>query len=122
MIVFKESTRFKTFSAPLAWMLDCLFRLEQNRPLCTPEAITITSVNDSTHSEGSRHYTDEAIDIRSHNFPDKLCKMTFVQLYQNMLNSHPHLPGCFYVFLEDEGKDNEHFHAQVKKGMRFDWV
>ena len=43
-----------------------------------PWDVTITSVNDSKHMEGSKHYSGEAIDIRSKNFPSKRDKQEFV--------------------------------------------
>ena len=122
MIQFKSSVRIITYSPALNWILSCLYQLDQNRPVCTPELLTVTSINDSSHADNSRHYKDEAVDIRSKNFSAMINKKTFIQLFQNMLNSHPALPNRFLVMLEDEGKDNEHFHAQVKKGMQFDWV
>lgn len=122
MITFKENVRFKVLSPSLTWMITCLHQLDQNRPVCSPEELTITSVNDSVHTENSKHYKNEAIDIRSHNFSALINKKTFLHLFENMLNTHPALPNRFVILLEDEGKANEHFHVQVKKGMIFDWV
>lgn len=70
----------------------------------------VTSANDSAHGKGSRHYADEAIDIRSHNFRSRAAKRTFREWYEVALGPQ------FRVLLEGEGTANEHFHAQVRKG------
>jgi hypothetical protein len=75
--------------------------------------LVITSMNDSTHGENSRHYTNEAIDIRSHNFPNREMKRLF------RVELEKHLGPRFRVLLENVGTSNEHFHVQVKKGMQF---
>ena len=75
--------------------------------------IVITSINDSTHSENSRHYRNEAIDIRSKNFPSREVKRNFRAKYEEMLGPK------FRVLLENEGTENEHFHTQVKKGHHY---
>lgn len=120
MIVFKENVRIKEFSASLEWMLHCLFELVRNRPSFVPVSVMVTSINDSVHSSASKHYTDDAIDVRSHNFLSQQDKQNFLSLYINMLNSHPMLRDHFWGFLEDPGTENEHFHIQVKKGLSFE--
>ena len=68
--------------------------------------MTITSANDSKHMKGSKHYTYEAIDIRSKNFPSKRAKQEFLTSVLLRLG-----PG-YEMFLEHEGKVNEHFHLE----------
>lgn len=76
-------------------------------------SLVITSINDGNHSPNSRHYTDEAIDVRSRNFPSEESKQLFRQELELFLG------GKFRVLYENAGTDNEHFHIQVRKGMRF---
>lgn len=103
----------------LAWMFYTLTDIEKLSGYGFPELIVVTSVNDSTHSKNSKHYTNQAIDIRSHNFPNSKAKEMFRSLLEQHLNNHPRLPKRFRVLIEDEGKDNEHFHCQVAKGKQF---
>lgn len=76
--------------------------------------LVVTSGNDSRHGEFSRHYSSEAIDIRSHNFLSRARKRDFRLWYEADLGAQ------FRVLLEAEGTPNEHFHAQVRKGLIFD--
>lgn len=85
----------------------------------TPDEIVITSLNDSLHMKNSRHYSDEAADVRSHNFSTKESKANFRVRLLSLLNSHPDDPNKFTVILENEGAPEEHFHVQVRKGMSF---
>ncbi len=101
------------------WMLQCLFEISRQPSNDMPKDIVITSGNDSGHGENSRHYRNEALDVRSKNFGSRVSKLNFKNRLQNMLNSHPEYPNCFTVLFEYEGQDNEHFHVQVKKGMQF---
>ena len=68
--------------------------------------VTITSGNDSKHKKGSKHYTDEAIDIRSKNFPNKRAKQDFMAAVLLRLG-----PG-YDMILESEGQPNEHVHLE----------
>lgn len=111
-IQFKEGVRFKRWSRALAKMLSIL-SLVQNRYEWTPEIITVTSVNDGQHMVGSKHYIDEAIDIRSKNFTDPTDKLMFISVLREELG------GQFTVIFEHQNTDNEHFHVQVRKGIVF---
>lgn len=65
----------------------------------------VTSGNDKVHARGSKHYTDEALDIRTKHLskPDK----------HNLKNELKRRLGRDYdVILEDEGGVNEHIHAE----------
>ena len=68
--------------------------------------ITITSGTDGTHMKGSKHYTLEALDIRSKTFPSPLSKRTFMREVLARLG-----PG-YQMILEQEGKPKEHFHLE----------
>lgn len=115
-IVFKENCRFKTFSPTLQWIFECLWKVKDNAGVDT---ITVTSVNDSRHSTDSRHYRDEAIDIRSKNFLGLDAKRKFAARLDELLNSHLTDPEKFIVIFESEGTINEHFHVQPRKGQSF---
>jgi hypothetical protein len=66
--------------------------------------MTITSVMDGVHKEGSKHYDGMAFDLRT--------KATGLaaRLYQSVREA---LAGAGYdVILEDLGGDNEHIHVE----------
>lgn len=120
-IKFKENCRFKTWSPALHWIFTVLKELCRDGDNL-PSELVITSVNDSVHKVGSRHYTDEATDIRSKNFSTMAAKTGFARLLQAQLNAHPLESNRFVVLLESVGTQNEHFHVQVKKNARFTGV
>jgi hypothetical protein len=115
MIRFKSSgVRLNFSSEPIRRLLRTLGTLDAlharaSRSLYDGD-IVVTSGNDSTHGAGSRHYTDEAIDVRTHNFTSRQAKRDFRQRWEEALGPQ------FRVLLEGEGTPNEHFHAQVRKG------
>lgn len=97
---------------PIARMVRVLTELAvdlEGRGLWTGDLV-ITSGNDSRHGANSRHYVDEAIDVRSHNFASRAAKREFRATFEAALGPQ------FRVLLECEGTANEHFHAQVRKG------
>jgi hypothetical protein len=74
--------------------------------------LTITSGTDCEHSgPDDPHHRGEAYDIRSHDLPDKQLALATLMTFLGDVR--------FYAFLEDEGTENEHIHAQVKKGTVF---
>jgi hypothetical protein len=111
-IAFKENVRIKIYSRAIREILDALFEL-QNLYDWLPDLV-VTSCNDGTHKPGSRHYTNEAMDVRSKNFKSNKEKRDFVNALQTYLGSK------YTVLFESEGMDNEHFHIQVKKGISYD--
>lgn len=126
MITFKENVKFVKLTPALVWMLYALEEFHREYTGIQPDTIVITSVNDSRHLPNSRHYQDEALDIRSKNFPTLDSKRVFRKTFESFLNKHPLLDSYtpirtnkFRVILESEMSDNEHFHAQVKKGASF---
>lgn len=126
MISFKETVRFSKLTPSLVWMLYALEEFHRGYTGPQPDEIVITSVNDSRHMPGSKHYTDEALDIRSKNFPNQIAKQQFRKAFESFLNNHPILTSYtpervnkFRVILESEMGVNEHFHAQVRKGASF---
>lgn len=100
------------------WTLTVLAQLSETL-LGLPSELVVTSINDSKHMMGSRHYTNEAVDVRSKSFQSQISKEKFRGAFEDALNRHPTDPNKFRVLFEDEGTDNEHFHAQVKKGAIF---
>lgn len=119
MVRIKSSAvRLNFASEPIRRLLRALgevdaehrLRVQQNAQVLYDGDLWVTSGNDSTHGTGSRHYSDEAIDVRSHNFRSRMAKRYFREWYERTLGPQ------FRVLLEGEGTDNEHFHAQVRKG------
>lgn len=68
--------------------------------------IVITSGNDSKHMNNSLHYTGDALDVRSKEFTSKEAKLNYIEAVIDRLGH------SFQGILEDEGKDNEHFHFE----------
>lgn len=127
MIKTKSSNvRLVGLTAGLAWILYALEEFHRSSTLAMPEHLIITSINDGVHSPNSRHYTNEAIDIRSHNFSSREAKRAFRQSFEEFLNYHPILTSYipirnnkFRILFENVGKTNEHFHVQVLKGESY---
>jgi hypothetical protein len=127
MIIFKPTVRIGKLTPAIKWILDCLYEIDSAGHEYVPKEIWITSANDSVHSYNplSRHFTDEAVDVRSLNFRNRDCKMKFVRMLSSLLNSHIDDPNKFTVLFEEdkphtEYVETEHFHVQVRKGMRFE--
>lgn len=115
MVRFKSANVRARFHRPaIAYMLAVLSRLDRelHETHAAPYTgdLVVTSINDSTHGKTSRHYVDEAIDIRTHNFRGRADKRAFREVYEADLGWQ------FRVLLEAEGTPNEHLHAQVRKG------
>ena len=68
--------------------------------------ITVTAGMDGQHMTGSRHYTGEALDVRSKNFATKGLKAEFLVRVLKRLGMK------YQGFLEGEGTANEHFHFE----------
>lgn len=105
----KDSVRCDGISPALCWIFWCLNEYARQSQI----PIIITSISDGKHVVGSRHYSLEAIDIRSKNFPTRESKREFRSRFELILGEQ------FRVLLESEGRANEHFHVQVKKGMEY---
>lgn len=104
MLQFKSGVRIELTSTAMQRLLFTLADIA----IQDDKEYVVTSGNDSSHAVDSRHYTNEAIDVRSH---------AFTSSYKRDLRSRfeAALGPQFRVLLEDEGKPNEHIHAQVKK-------
>lgn len=115
MILTKSAkVRLKVLSPALAWIFYRLELFHSQKLARQPENLTITSINDGVHSPNSRHYTDEAIDIRTHNFESTEQKRIFASRLEEYLGVTK-----FRVLLENVGQSNEHIHVQVRKGETF---
>jgi len=115
-VVCKPGVTFKGFTWGLVRILDVLVHIARAFPEWFPDGqLDITSANDSTHSKVplSRHYTNEAMDIRSHDLAEDV-KDRFLITLSRMLG-----PG-FMVQIEDRGQPNEHIHVQVARTWSFD--
>jgi len=119
LIAFKAGVRLKRVNKALSFMLNVILHTH-TVSTSVPKVLVVTSINDGKHQKNSRHYTNEAIDLRSKNFPSKNSKSRFRKSLEDELNA---LSGkdkpMFRVLLEHLGKVNEHFHIQVKKGEKF---
>lgn len=67
--------------------------------------LMITSGNDGDHMVGSKHYTGEAFDARSHD-------ITANEKHQILDQAKTLLEPEFDIILESEGTENEHFHLE----------
>lgn len=112
MLTCKDTVRFKRFTPALLQMLAVLGALAATYS-AAPDPLVITSANDSTHDPHSRHYTDEALDLRTHNFMSPTAR----HLFQTALIAR--LGPQFTVLLENEGGPEEHLHVQVRRGMTY---
>lgn len=110
MIYCKPKVVFSGFTPGLVRILVCVDVLARE----FEESVMITSGSDGTHSNNppSRHYSMEAIDLRSKNFTHER-KVLFMARFQQLAGPK------FTILLEDEGLPNEHFHLQVKKGLQY---
>lgn len=112
MLTFTPTVRLKRLTPALKTILDVLYALDGSAAWFPPDLV-VTSLNDSKHGTGSRHFVDEAADVRSHSFASAVDRRAFRELLANRLGPR------FTVLLEDEGLPNEHFHIQPKKGTTF---
>lgn len=69
-------------------------------------SITVTSGNDSVHMKNSKHYSNEALDLRTKDMTKKT-KRAFMDNLQDRLGPR------YQLILESEGKVNEHLHCEL---------
>lgn len=102
----KPSVRFKAFTPALLRILRAVHTV-------APGSV-ITSANDSTHGPHSRHYTDEAIDLRTKDLPTLQAKKDLAAALRAELGP------AFTVLFESPGGEQEHLHLQPKKGTSYE--
>ena len=109
MIRFKSEVKLDFTSPAICHILYNLSKVSKINDV----DLTITSGNDSTaHARDSKHYTNQAMDVRSHDFEPNMKTLIFEEIKKE-------LGSRFFVDLENEGGPNEHFHIQVRKGGTF---
>lgn len=112
MVITKSSlVYFDVLTPAMVSIFRALLYMDTKYTGIKPDKLVITAMSNGTHSPNSRHYTGEALDLRSHNFPTRISKRDFRFALEERLGP------SFRVLLESEGTPNEHFHIQVRKGM-----
>ena len=96
----KDATVVFDAQAPL---LYALWRIELVMRAYGP--VTVTSMKDGKHSVNSLHYSGMAVDIRSKHLSQEDSRKVFFALRND-------LGPDFDVLLENEGKENEHYHVE----------
>lgn len=112
MLTTKAGVRFAVITPALLYMLTTVERLSRTLFGLPTEGLVITSGSDGAHMAGSKHYTGEAIDLRS---------KTLGALKSSVIATlRAELGPQFTVLLEADRQPQEHIHVQVRKGRRFD--
>ena len=106
----KPTVRFKCFTPALLRILRAVYVVAQSFEL---SEIVITSANDSTHAVTSRHYTDEALDLRTKSFPSEAAKVRFAAALRAELGP------AFTVLYENPKTVGQHLHVQPPKGTTY---
>ena len=104
-----SSVIFAEFSVSLCYILSTLERVHRLKLCEQPENLVITSANDGKHKVDSKHYKNQALDLRSKNFKTEENKAKFMTVLKRELGPK------FTIIYEYPGEVNEHFHIQVKK-------
>ena len=110
-VITKPSVRFGGFTWALCTILDTLLWCDAHPLPSQPADLVITAASDGTHKAGSKHYTYEALDVRSKSFPTDDAKRAFAIRLRAELGQN------FTVLFENEGQSQEHFHIQ-KRGSK----
>lgn len=77
--------------------------------------MTVTSARDGTHSgPADPHKRGEALDLRSKH----LTAAQKVKVLDNLRSALYVEPRRFYAFLESPGMPSEHFHVQLRRGLK----
>lgn len=99
----KRGVVFAGFAPALVRILLALARLADRY------CIVITAGSDGQHLPSSRHYTLEAVDLRTKHYTEGQ-RASFLAALERELGPD------FTVLLEGEGTENEHAHVQPRKG------
>ena len=108
-VICTPSVRFKGFTRGLIRILVAVQRVAERTRMAE---VCSTSANDGKHSQRprSRHYTDEALDLRSRNITTPAARDRFLARLRAELGSR------FYVAYEGHGKPSAHIHVQPRRG------
>jgi hypothetical protein len=108
-VTCKPSVRFQGFTRGLIRILVAVQRVAERTRMAQ---VVITSANDGKHSQRprSRHYTNEALDLRSRNFRTTVARDRFLARLREELGRR------FYVAYEGHGTPNAHIHVQPRRG------
>lgn len=119
MLAFKGGVRVQTLTDSLVHLLNCVE--DTRNELGYPNIAVVTSINDGGHSKTplSRHYTDEAVDVRTQrsNGNGDMGSLAKKQKFAKRLRAK--LGDRFFVKLEKVGTPHEHIHAQVRRGHHY---
>lgn len=113
MLTCKPTVRIQRFTPALMRLLVVLEDLARVPSDGIPDPLVITSANDSTHTTGSQHYRDTALDLRTHSFASEGAVLRFQALLQGKLGPQ------FTVLREGAGTPQAHLHVQVRKGHTY---
>lgn len=118
-VQFKEGVVVKELTPALMWIFECLGTALNSYSWLTETVVT--SVNDGLHAKTSRHYTNEAVDVRAKHFKTLDEKRNYMEILDLFLNQDPEAlkSSSFVILHEYVGTDNEHFHIQVRKGITY---
>ena len=109
-ILVKPGVEFSVIAPAGYLILDALKQASKTLGL----DLTITSGTDGLHSGPlDPHHTGEAFDVRSHDLSPDVKDRVLAAIVGELGTVQ------FFAFLEAAGTDNEHFHAQRKKGTTF---
>ena len=108
VIYTKPGVRFARITPELLTILRALERCALH-PAVPAEGIYVTSGSDGTHAPNSKHYSGQAVDVRSKTFT-RAGKREWMAVLAQELGPR------YTVLLEYEGQPREHFHVQVAKG------
>jgi hypothetical protein len=115
-LAYKSGVRVHRRTLALAHIENCALATQAD--LGYPTVLVVTSINDGRHMEGSKHYTDNAIDWRTkgpaaNTMGSTARKRRFRRQLTALLGAR------FTVILEGLGTPHEHIHVQVKKGAQY---
>ena len=114
----KSSSVALTPTPALFDILQALDSLLDRSDLTLPSYVVLTSGSeghpgDGIHAPTSRHYTGEALDIRTKNFVSLEAAKGFYKALQTALGP------AFYVAFEFVGTPNAHIHVQPSRGTMY---
>lgn len=124
-VAFKKGVQVQKWTYSLDWIMHCLLMISESYKGSDwlPVELVVTSINDGNHSKNplSRHYTNEAIDIRVHNFATKDDVKKFIEVLDVYINQHSDAArkNAFTILHEYEDLPDEHIHVQPRIGTTY---